>query len=43
MYIDEKRRHMDEVAGPSSVTEKQSSGEKGKEEVLDFKLASDIE
>ena len=43
IYVDEKKRHMDDVAGPSKLPEKNNSREKGKEKSLAFKLALDIE
>ena len=43
VYVEEKRRHTEEASGPSRVPEKRVPGEKGKEKVPAFRLASDIE
>ena len=44
VYVDEKRRRTDDVAGPSKTPESWNSGGKGKENTIPaFKLASDIE
>ena len=44
VYVDEKRRRMDDAAGPSKTPESWNSGGKGKEKTIPtFRLASDIE
>ena len=43
VYVEEKRRCTEEVSGPSKVPEKWAPGEKGKEKMPAFRLASDIE
>ena len=40
IYIEEKRWRMDEVAGPSWLLDKRGPGEKGKEKVSAFRMAS---
>ena len=43
VYVEEKRRRIGETAGPSRPPEVRETGEKGKEKVPAFRLASDIE
>ena len=43
VYVEEKRRRTDKASRPSKVPEKRAPGEKGKEKMPAFRLASDIE
>ena len=43
VYVDKKRRRTEDAASPSKMPESRNVGEKGKEKIPAFKLASDIE